>query len=108
MERKEEIKKVAEFQYEYIGSTDEKKAFKQGVLTGAEWADKNPNGSLIEWQTGEPKEFGDYLVSTTDGEVKMVGRIEFSRGWKWLGIEDNEVVAWCKLSNIKPYKEDKR
>lgn len=63
--------------------------------------------STIKWQTGEPKENGEYLVSLEDGSVC---RDE----WRELYCEDDikcwvynegEVTAWCKLSDIKPYKE---
>ena len=64
--------------------------------------------SHIKWQTGEPKENGEYLVSLEDGSVC---RDE----WRELYCEDcvkcwvynqGEVTAWCKLSDIKPYKEE--
>lgn len=64
-------------------------------------------GSVVEWQTGEPTENGEYLVSLEDGSVC---RDE----WRELYCEDDircwvynegEVIAWCKLNNIKPYKE---
>ena len=63
--------------------------------------------SVIKWQTGEPHEDGEYLVSLEDGSVC---RDE----WRELYCEDDikcwvynegEVTAWCKLSDIKPYKE---
>lgn len=62
----------------------------------------------IQWQTGVPKENGEYLVSLEDGSVC---RDE----WRELYCEDDikcwvynegEVTAWCKLSDIKPYKEE--
>lgn len=70
---------------------------------GCSWADKNPNGSRIEWQTGEPKEEGVYLVTTIFGEVKTstymkAKAIDF-------GVFSQDTVAWCKLSDIEPYKE---
>ena len=64
-------------------------------------------GSKVEWQTGEPKGNGEYLVSLEDGSVC---RDE----WRELYCEDDikcwvynddEVIAWCKLSDIEPYKE---
>ena len=64
--------------------------------------------SVIKWQTGEPKENGEYLVSLKDGSVC---RDE----WRELYCEDcvkcwvyneGEVTAWCKLSDIEPYKEE--
>ena len=62
-------------------------------------------GSVVEWQTGEPKENGIYLVTTMRGIVRTAY-------WNidcWL-INDLpfstlKIKAWWKLSNIKPYKE---
>lgn len=63
--------------------------------------------SVIKWQTGEPKETDTYLVSvrtltsrefiTTDYYYLLKGKWQY-----W----DKEVIAWCKLSDIEPYKEE--
>lgn len=53
--------------------------------------------SVIKWQTGVSKEKGVYLVTTTDNRVTMC----FSYN-EWY-LED--VIAWCPLSDIEPYKE---
>ena len=67
----------------------------------------NSHQSIIHWQTGEPKDDGEYLVSLEDGSVC---RDE----WRELYCDDDmkcwvynegEVKAWCKLSDIEPYKE---
>jgi hypothetical protein len=64
--------------------------------------------SIIHWQTGNPKENGEYLVSLEDGSVC---RDE----WRELYCEDDikcwvynegEVTAWCKLSDIKAYSNE--
>lgn len=64
--------------------------------------------SHIKWQTGEPEENGEYLVSLEDGSVC---RDE----WRELYCDDDmkcwvynegEVKAWSKLSDIEPYKEE--
>ena len=88
-------------------------AHKSCVIRGmanrsAEYLEKHKEGlSEIRWQTGEPKENGEYLVSLKDGSVC---RDE----WRELYCEDDvkcwvynegEVTAWCKLSDIEPYKE---
>ena len=59
--------------------------------------------SKIKWQTGEPKEIGRYLVTTIDGHIatEAITRND---------VHDKHffktyVKAWCKLSDIKPYKE---
>lgn len=73
----------------------------------AEYLEKHKGSfSVIKWQTGNPKEDGEYLVSLEDGSVC---RDE----WRELYCEDDikcwvynegEVTAWCKLSDIKSYK----
>jgi hypothetical protein len=66
--------------------------------------------SAIKWQTGEPKEWGSYIVTLEDGTVTI-------DSWEWSSYCDEEglpfwvennyyVVAWCKPSDIKPYKEE--
>lgn len=72
--------------------------------------EKLANVSIIHWQTGEPEENGEYLVSLEDGSVC---RDE----WRELYCEDDikcwvynegEVTAWCKLSDIETYKKEKK
>ena len=59
--------------------------------------------SIVEWETGEPKKTGTYLVSingrfvTTDYWNCLKGRWVY---WH------SEVTAWCKLEDVKPYKND--
>ena len=81
--------------------------------------------SIINWQTGKPKEEGYYLV--TFKRIKSVRKIKRKKGKdvvRYIEVEEtlvlpvyfypeyeredfNEVLAWCKLSDIKPYKEGK-
>ena len=61
--------------------------------------------STIEWQTGEPKEGGYYLITTDSGRITTdLWRI-FPNRSNWEYRNKFEVVAWCKLSDIEPYKE---
>ena len=72
---------------------------------------RNPNEgkkkySIVHWQTGEPKESGIYLVTTSSNIV----RTSYWNNGCWL-INDLpfstlNIKAWCKLSDIKPYKEE--
>lgn len=62
--------------------------------------------SGIHWQTGEPKESGIYLVTTSSNIV----RTSYWNNGCWL-INDLpfstlKIKAWCKLSDIEPYKEE--
>lgn len=63
--------------------------------------------SVIKWQTGEPKESGLYLVTTYYGKVKVDEFCHYSVSGKEYGtfIKYADPVAWCKLSDIEPYKE---
>ena len=68
-------------------------------------APKKETVSKVEWQTGVPKERGAYLVSLANGEVGydyfgFWDNVE----WVWQFNMDSEVKAWCKLSDIEPYK----
>lgn len=60
-------------------------------------------GSVVEWQTGEPKGNGIYLV-TTSAETVIIA---WWNGTSWLINNqsfDIKYKAWCKLSDIEPYK----
>lgn len=64
--------------------------------------------SGIHWQAGEPKESGIYLVTTSSNIV----RTSYWNNGCWL-INDLpfstlKIKAWCKLSDIKPYKEEEK
>ena len=69
---------------------------------------------IINWQTGEPKEEGEYLV-LVHGKRVMVDELyaydEIKNGcvgkaYVWKHNWTISVTAWCKLSDIKPYKEE--
>lgn len=60
--------------------------------------------SVIKWQTGEPKENGIFLVTTR----RNIVRTSYWNNGCWL-INDLpfstlKIKAWCKLSDIHPYK----
>lgn len=57
--------------------------------------------SVIKWQTGEINEAGYYLVTCIDGFVYVLW---FCKGSKLSDSFEN-VIAWCPLSKIEPYKE---
>ena len=65
--------------------------------------EKLANASVIKWQTGEPKESDEYLVTDVNGLINITS---FAVGYK----PDEEkfkygIKAWCKLSDIvEPYK----
>jgi hypothetical protein len=62
--------------------------------------------SVIKWHTGEPKETGTYIVTTIEGTVAFS---YYQQGFS----TDEEyfkscIIAWCKLSDIEPYEEEKK
>ena len=61
--------------------------------------------STIKWQTGEPKENCRYLVTTIDGRIATEVMVKDDLHDKHFFKE--YVKAWCKLSDIEPYKENK-
>lgn len=59
--------------------------------------------SIIKWQTGEPKESGSYLVTLRFGLIEEDSWNNIIQRWS---RNNGEVIAWCKLSDIEPYKEE--
>ena len=62
--------------------------------------------SVIKWQTGEPKESGAYLITTNNGQVFADYWRIFPNRSDWDYRDKFDVKAWCKLSDIEPYKEE--
>lgn len=67
--------------------------------------------SVIKWQTGEPKEEGYYLVTTNFGNATFdYWMNKYNEGGSYYDWSLNngykKVRAWCKLSDVKPYKEE--
>ena len=68
--------------------------------------------SEVKWQTGEPKEEGVYLVQIKNGirtdclfkwDDIVNGRLV--KKYSWRIYKSCDVIAWCNLRDIKPYKE---
>lgn len=55
--------------------------------------------NVIEWETGTPKDVGIYIITN------MWGKIDYSI-WsgEWQYYNNDEVIAYSKIQNIKPYK----
>lgn len=60
---------------------------------------------IIKWQTGFPNIEGEYLITETNSVVSVDCWCVLEHYQYWTRHRDNEVVAWCKLSEIEPYKE---
>ena len=66
--------------------------------------------SVIKWHTGEPKHDDVYIVTTFDYVQKInICCILEKVGYKWMNgsmeVRECNIKAWCKLSDIEPYKE---
>jgi hypothetical protein len=86
--------------------------FQYGLNAGTELGAKIVNDkfdsktqSCIKWQTGEPKESGAYLITTYSKNVFVDYWRVFPNKCDWDYRDKFDVKAWCKLSDIKPYKE---
>ena len=70
--------------------------------------------TIIKWQTGTPKHDGYYIVTALLSDETPYVLPLFRAGFHWFTnegkrIADQEfVVAWCRLRDIKPYKEEKK
>jgi hypothetical protein len=66
--------------------------------------------SKIKWYTADPKHDGIYIVTSFDSLQKInICHILERVGYKWmdgsLEVRDYNIKAWCKISEIEPYKE---
>lgn len=85
--------------------------FQHGINKGSELgmkvasdASKSKSQSLIKWQTGEPKTHGRYLVQTKDDGIQISIWSSFVQSWSL--YSNSEIIAWCPLNDIEPYKEE--
>ncbi len=66
--------------------------------------------STIKWKTGEPKDNGMYLatfIKTNEGGKCVVSLYRIRGNWETTSfdsVKQERVKAWCKLSDIEPYK----
>lgn len=66
---------------------------------------------VMKWQIGKPKKEGYYLVTTILGHVTFDNWMKkYNEGgvyYDWSLYKGyKEIRAWCKLSNIEPYKDE--
>ena len=66
--------------------------------------------SVIKWRTGEPKEDGWYLVSIKSKYLELQVDTDYWNAFFdgenfWSAYDEEDVIAWCPLSEIEPYKE---
>lgn len=62
--------------------------------------------SVIVWHTGTPDKAGDYIVTgkTNEGDI-FITEDSFMSNNEWWVCDSCEVLAWCPIENIKPYKK---
>lgn len=70
--------------------------------------EENKKYSIIHWQTGEPKEEGDYLTTrkTEDGKTYVCYNFWVDKKWAAVPCDHSITIAWYKIEDIKPYKEE--
>lgn len=70
--------------------------------------------STIRWQKGNPTKAGKYIITLIEGTVRVdeLYPYEYVEGsqktikYAWKHSFQDAVIAWCKLSDIKPYKKE--
>jgi hypothetical protein len=61
--------------------------------------------STICWHTGRPNENGIYLITTKHHEVEVDEWVTPNKyGDHWKRHYDIDVIAWCALEDISPFK----
>lgn len=58
--------------------------------------------SVIKWRTGTPTELNDYIVTTKQGVTVDAFLTSVNQ---WCNLNTDDVIAWCPVSEIEPYKE---
>lgn len=61
--------------------------------------------SVIKWRTGEPTMEGEYLVTEYSGDVTCDCWCVLEHHQYWTQHRHDEILAWCPMSEIEPYKE---
>lgn len=66
--------------------------------------------SKIKWHTGTPNEEGEYLVTLQNRKITFdeyccLINFDEEEEFFWRYWDEDSIIAWCKLSDIEPYKE---
>lgn len=72
------------------------------------WKAALERNSTIQWQTVEPEEEYDYITTreTPRGHIYTCVNFWHKGCWYAKPCDNSKTIAWCKISDIKPYKED--
>lgn len=60
--------------------------------------------SIIKWQTGAPEERDTYIVSIKGLDANYVTCAVYVHETGWCHWRKEEIIAWCKLSDIEPFE----
>ena len=74
----------------------------------AEYLEKHLyNSSIVRWQTGEPKEEGDYLTTrkSEDGKTYVCYNFWVDKKWAAVPCDHSITIAWYRIDDLEPYKE---
>ena len=61
--------------------------------------------SVIKWKTGFPDIEGEYLIIEDNGNVTTDCWCVLEHYQYWAQHRDDEVVAWCPINEIEPYRK---
>lgn len=101
MKRREEIRKAAEYQYQYAGNIAEQEAFKNGMVIGAEWADANP--AWIRLVDEMPPIGVNVLTRVIKGDGTVVFQVDKRLEYEWLNLCHYDSIShWMKIN----FRED--
>ena len=83
----------------------------EGELKRINHNEEKKKYSIVHWETGEPKHDGAYIVTYRNTETLLnVCTCLYRMGYIWVNedmkeIDSDLIVAWCRLKDIKPYRE---
>ena len=92
------------------GNVSHKACAIRGLANGsAEYLEEYKRGlSAVKWKIGVPKESGMYLVTISGKHSIFTQCFRFGLSTGWSYFKPKEIIAWCKLSDIEPSKEEKK
>lgn len=94
--RKLNIKKIAKYQFQYIGSANVNEAFSSGIITGAEWADDNPN--WIRLIDEMPPIGVNVLTRVIKGDGSVVYQVDRRTSYEWVNLcHYDKITHWMSI-----------
>lgn len=94
--RKSKIKEIAKYQFQYIGSANVNEAFASGIITGAKWADNNPN--WIRPIDEMPPIGENVLTRVIKGDGSVVYQVDRRASYEWVNLcHYDKVTHWMRI-----------